>query len=150
MSLGQVENIVKEFEQIGLNKMDQVQLMNRVDTKFVFTQNHLIKILPSLIKHYYILQVKGTLISKYESLYYDYENLDFYFKKKKKKLDRYKIRYRKYLSSDITFLEVKHKKNGRTDKKRIRVDDLAYEMTSEHDNLSVIQGLVKKNLFRLC
>ena len=146
MSLGQVENIVKEFEQIGLNEMDKVQLMNRVDTKFVFTQNHLIKILPSLIKHYYILQVKGTLISKYESLYYDYENLDFYFNHHRKKLDRYKIRYRKYLSSDITFLEVKHKKNGRTDKKRIRVDDLAYEMTSEHAQFISNSGVSEKEL----
>ena len=146
MSLGQIENIVKEFEQIGLNKMDQVQLMNRVDTKFVFTQNHLINILPSLIKHYYILQVKGTLISKYESLYYDHTSLDFYFNHHRKKLDRYKIRYRKYLSSDITFLEVKHKKNGRTDKKRIRVDDLNYEMTPEHAQFISDSGISKKEL----
>ena len=146
MSLSQIENIVKKFEQIGLNKMDQVQLMNRVDTKFVFTEKDLIKILPSLTRHYYILEVKGTLISKYESLYYDGKNLDFYFNHHRKKLDRFKIRYRKYLSTDLTFLEVKHKKNGRTDKMRIQVNDLSNEMTSDHAEFVKNSGIDNKEL----
>lgn len=146
MPLDRIENIIQEFEQIGLNEMDQVQLMNRVDTKFVFGQNHLLKLLPSLNDHYYILEVGNTLISRYESLYFDSKKLSFYYNHHRKKPDRFKLRYRKYLSSDITFLEVKHKVNGRTDKKRVQVNDICDEMTSDHAKFVLDSGINDKDL----
>lgn len=143
MSTTQVEKIALEFDTINLDEMDNVQLMNRVDTKFTFTQEKLIEILPLLMKDYRILDVNGVRISEYESLYYDDEDLSFYVNHHRKRLDRFKIRYRKYINSDIAFLEVKHKKNGRTIKKRIAVDGITYEMSPDQTKFVKKTGVKK-------
>ncbi|MFT5777863.1 MAG: hypothetical protein ACI837_000811 [Crocinitomicaceae bacterium] len=132
MSINSVDTILKTFESIGLDQMDNVKLMDRVDTKFVFRLEQLIEVLPELNKHYRVLSIKGKVISAYESLYYDNEDLDFYNDHHNKKLNRMKVRYRKYLDSDLAFLEVKHKYKGRTNKMRIQSDDLHMNMPSEH------------------
>ena len=51
------------------------------------------------------------------------------------------MRYRKYVNSNIAFLEVKHKKNGRTEKSRIPADDIPYTMAPEQEKFVRKQGL---------
>lgn len=131
MSTSQFNSVIASFDPIGLNEMDKVQLMNRVDTKFAFTQKKLLEILPLLSKDYFILKVGDNLISRYESLYYDH-NLVNYEDHHRGRVDRYKIRYRTYIDSKITFLEVKHKVKGRTDKRRIPVPKIPWELSDEH------------------
>ena len=125
----QIRNIAETFETIGLTDMDSVQLMNRVDTKFVFTLNDLELVLPKLSEYYYILNVEGVLLSEYESLYFDDAKFSSYHDHHRKKVDRFKVRYRKYINSNLAFLEVKHKSKGRTEKSRIRVKNIPTEMT---------------------
>lgn len=124
-----VEDLVQNFSPISLAEMDTVKLMNRVDTKFAFTQEDLIALLPQLQKHYQILEVDGIRIPTYKSLYFDDDNFTFYKDHHNGKNSRYKVRFRKYVESDLMFLEVKHKFKGRVKKKRIKVDDF-------EDNLS--------------
>lgn len=115
MSLSKIQEIAESFDPIGLTEMDSVQLMNRVDTKFVFTQNKLIEILPSLKDYYFLLNVQDILLSDYESLYFDDKFFSSYYDHHNGKVDRFKIRYRKYIDSNLSFLEVKHKKkDGRS------------------------------------
>ncbi len=128
MPLKTIQEIAKTFEPIGLTDMDKVQLMNRVDTKFVFTLKDLERLLPQLSKDYFLLNVDGILLSDYESLYFDDTDFSSYNDHHKKKVDRFKVRYRKYVHSNLAFLEVKHKNKGRTDKSRIRVDDIPDSM----------------------
>lgn len=118
-----VEDLVQNFSPISLAEMDTVKLMNRVDTKFAFTQEDLIALLPQLQKHYQILEVDGIRIPTYKSLYFDDDNFTFYKDHHNGKNSRYKVRFRKYVESDLMFLEVKHKFKGRVKKKRIKVDD---------------------------
>lgn len=134
MSTKSIENILGEFEKIGLDDMDSVKLMDRVDTKFIFTLNHFSDILPLLNEHYKVLSINGKNISAYESLYYDSEDLLFFKEHQRKRLNRMKVRYRKYLDSNIAFLEVKHKFKGRTNKMRIESDELHMVMPEEHIN----------------
>jgi hypothetical protein len=112
--------------------MDNVKLMNRVDTKFVLTIDQFKEILPLLAEHYQALEIGGKCIGAYESLYYDNDDLDFYHDHHKKRLNRVKIRYRKYLDSEISFLEIKHKYKSRTNKMRIPSDGVHYELPQEH------------------
>ncbi|MFT5859862.1 MAG: hypothetical protein ACI865_001968 [Flavobacteriaceae bacterium] len=132
MSTKSINNILDTFEKIGLDQMDEVKLMNRVDTKFIFTRSDLIDLLPELNEHYKVLSINGKSISAYESLYYDSKSLDFYNDHQRKKLNRMKVRYRKYLDSDIAFLEVKHKYKGRTNKMRIPSEELHMVMPGDH------------------
>ena len=146
MPVAQIQQIVEQFEKIHLEEMDRVQLMNRVDTKFTFSMDKLAELLPILAKDYKILEVNGVLLSEYESLYYDDQKLSSYVNHHRKRLDRFKVRYRKYVNSNIAFLEVKHKKNGRTDKSRIPAKDIPYEMSEEEAAFVRDQGLVGDKL----
>lgn len=115
------KNILLHFDPISLKEMDGVALMNRTDVKFVFCKEMLPHFLEQLTKHYYVLDVNGNRISRYESLYFDTEKFDLYFSHHRKKPARYKIRFRKYVESDLHFFEVKFKNNkGRTIKDRVK------------------------------
>lgn len=112
--------ILKHFEPITLKEMDSVKLMNRTDTKFIFNMSQFDTVMNEILKDYRVLEVEGKRLSRYNTLYYDTHNLELYRKHHVGKYNRYKIRHRTYLESDIGFLEVKFKNNkGRTIKTRI-------------------------------
>ena len=103
--------------------MESVKLMNRTDTKFTFSTGQLPEILEQLKTDYNLLIIKGNLISKYKTLYFDTPEFDCYIKHHTGRLNRYKIRYRTYVESQLGFLEVKFKDNKeRTFKERIKQD----------------------------
>lgn len=115
---------LKGFQPISLKEMDSVALMNRTDTKFLVHRNKLIEILEELKTHYQILKVADDLVMTYSSMYYDTKNHKFYHDHHNGKLNRTKIRIRKYLESRVSYLEVKQKNaKGRTNKERILVGD---------------------------
>lgn len=146
MSAQHLDNIINAFDPIHLDEMNGTALMNRVDTKFVISMDQLIQVLPELQKHYRILEIEGLRLPQYESEYYDSESMDFYIDHHRKKVDRFKVRYRKYIESDLSFLEVKHKSKGRTDKQRIIVNDLPGEMNEEHTDFVRSTGVHQEKL----
>lgn len=100
--------------------MENVKLMNRTDTKFIFTSDKLTPLMKEVLDSYRILEVNGQVLNRYETLYYDTSDLNLYRQHHNGKYNRYKIRHRTYVESAIGFLEVKFKNNkGRTIKKRI-------------------------------
>lgn len=136
-------NILQGFESITLGEMDDVALLDRHDTKYIFNREELIAMLPQLQEHYRVLEVNGNRASLYHSLYFDSENLDFYSLHQRGKKNRLKIRMRKYVDSSLTFLEVKLKNNkGRTVKSRVEIDDI--EETLSPANLKFIEEAAGK------
>lgn len=146
MPTQQLDNIINAFDPIHLDEMNGTALMNRVDTKFVITFGQLLKFLPELQEHYKILEIEGLRLPSYESEYYDSDTLDFYIDHHRKKVDRFKVRFRKYVESDLSFLEVKHKNKGRTDKQRIMVKDLPGKMNEEHTEFVKSTGVKQDKL----
>ncbi len=109
------------FDPITLQEMDGVKLMDRTDTKFTFNISELSAVLEESKAHYRILNIEGNRISRYKTLYFDSENFKLYNEHHSGKLNRYKIRHRTYLESNLGFLEIKFKNNkGRTFKTRIK------------------------------
>ncbi len=105
--------------------MDSVKLMDRRDTKYAFRQDELAKFLTQLKDTYRVLEVKGDRMINYESLYFDTHNFDLYNHHHCGRFNRYKIRYRKYMQSGLSFFEIKFKSNkGRTIKKRIKQSNI--------------------------
>lgn len=120
-----ITTIFNLFEPITLQEMDSVKLMDRTDTKFVFNIDDLPAVLNEAKQHYRILDVEGNKISRYKTLYFDTENFDLYNQHHNGKLNRYKIRHRTYVESNLGFLEVKFKNNkGRTLKTRIKESEV--------------------------
>lgn len=116
-----VHKILDSFSPITLKEMDNVKLMDRTDTKYVFKLNDLPAFLNEIKDDYRVLDVNGHRISRYESLYFDTKNFDLYLCHHRGKPGRYKVRCRKYVESELHFFEVKYKNNkGRTIKDRVK------------------------------
>jgi len=116
-----IKDIIKKFHPVTLDQMDSVKLMKRTDTKFVFNINQLPEILHSASENYLILEINDIREQKYETTYFDTDGYTMYTSHHNGKLNRHKIRIRKYVSSDQEFLEVKRKSNrAETIKNRIQ------------------------------
>mgnify|MGYP000332936257 FL=1 len=123
---------LNKFETITLSEMDDVKLMSRTDTKFVFNFSRLPEFLEKLSQFYRVLSIDGNLIHDYKSLYFDTEDRKFYIEHHNRRVNRNKIRFREYVGSGLTFLEIKLKNNkGKTIKKRIKVDSISEEITKK-------------------
>ena len=119
--MGHALEILTDFESISLKEMDKVKLMDRTDTKYTFNLLQFNDVLREVLQQYRILEIDGKRISRYKTLYYDTAGYDLYTRHHNGELNRYKIRHRSYVESNIGFLEVKFKSNkGRTVKERIK------------------------------
>ncbi len=108
--------------------MERVKLLNRIDSKYMFSIQLLPEILLECKKEYSIVNINGKRSASYKTLYYDTPQFDLYNQHHSGKLNRYKIRKRTYVESDLSFLEIKFKSNkGRTDKNRIKVKDDVFD-----------------------
>jgi len=108
------------FDSIKLEEMDEVKLMNRTDTKYWFNIEHLPELLLAIKDSYFILKISGQTKLPYTTTYYDTSKNRMFAEHHNGKLNRYKVRRRVYVSSGISFLELKFKSNkGRTIKKRV-------------------------------
>lgn len=112
------------FDTIPLAEMKKVKLMNRIDTKYIMTESLLARLLERVSENYLVQEIEGKLVMPYATLYYDTEDRRMYMRHLHGALTRRKVRIRRYVSSNMEFLEVKRKNNkGRTDKRRVRIDD---------------------------
>lgn len=120
------------YSPISLSKMANVALLNRTDTKYVLSTDTLRQIMPRLASDYAALVVDGNRVSPYRTLYFDTKDFALYHRHHAGILDRYKVRSREYVDSELAFLEVKHKTNkGRTIKSRMQTPELAAALFGE-------------------
>jgi len=131
--MNEISKITASFSPIKLAEMDNVKLMSRSDTKFAFKFSKLPELLNQMMPFYKVLKINGKFIHDYKSLYFDTDDRKFYLDHHNGRVNRNKVRFREYVGSDLTFLEIKRKNNkGKTIKKRMKVDSI-------NDNLSVKQ-----------
>ncbi len=115
-------NTVNAFDPITLGEMDKVALLNRTDIKFVFHVNKLSEILKQAMSNYRILEINDMRHADYDTNYFDTDNFKFYQDHHNRRSNRYKVRMRSYVNSDIHFFEIKYKSNkNRTVKTRIKI-----------------------------
>jgi VTC domain len=116
-----VNGLLSHFEPISLDEMDGVKLMDRTDMKFALSFDLLGGILLFLKDHYRVLTIDSNRVFTYQTDYFDTPELNMFFDHHNGKLNRYKIRQRKYIESDLNFLEMKFRNNkGRVLKERIQ------------------------------
>ena len=126
-----IKEVLTQFKAVSLEDMNVVSLMNRVDVKFAFKKKKLLTLLSELSDYYNVLTIDNEQIQEYQSLYYDTVDRVFFIQHHNDRVNRNKVRFRKYVGSGLTFLEVKLKNNkGKTVKKRIRVDDIPVSLSS--------------------
>ncbi len=134
---------LEQFPSISLKEMDQVALINRIDTKYIFHARLLEDVLMSLTKDYSILNIDGIRAHLYDTFYFDDANLNLYLNHHNQRGSRYKLRLRKYGSSEISFIEVKSKTNkGRTVKSRKKT--ISFNKNLDADQLSFFREITKE------
>jgi hypothetical protein len=133
-----ISGLIEQFEPISLKEMDGVKLQDRVDTKYVLGTRDLPEVFEQMLADYRLLEVNGERGTHYRTLYYDTAGLKHYKDHHNKRTFRAKVRFREYLGSGLTFLEVKRKTGrGRTDKKRMKVDAISTSLSEEQSRFVV-------------
>jgi len=112
--------IIGRFNTISLDEMEKVRLLDRVDMKFILNIKGMNTILSELQNSYSVLMICGMRVFGYRTTYFDTPELTMFFDHHNGKLNRYKVRHREYIDSQLRFLEVKYRSNkGRVIKQRI-------------------------------
>ena len=127
---GAVADLLFEFDPIALDQMDRVALLDRTDIKYVLNPSQLRTALASLNRHYRVLDVGGSRLNHYRTLYFDTSKFALYLRHHAGNEVRYKVRSREYGNSGLSFLEIKRKSNkDRTVKYRTRTPSLVTCLT---------------------
>jgi len=129
-----IKDILLPFNKVTLADLDKVKLMNRTDQKFCMHIDQLPAVLEALQSHYSVLEINGETIFNYDNTYFDTPDNQMFLSHQNGKRNRYKIRVRNYVESNLNFLEIKFKNNkGRTIKERIAKQSFVSEFTpNEH------------------
>ena len=137
-----IKQILARMDTITLGEMDACALMNRVDTKYVFDVGTFSEILEKVAPDYRVLSVTDSRFASYENLYFDTPEHHCYFQHHNGKLNRHKCRVRRYVDSDLCFLEVKSKNNkGRTAKERVAINRFEHTLSdSSREYVGQITG----------
>ena len=88
-----------------------MELMTRVDEKFIFHQQKLESVLDQISSFYKIVSFDNNFIQDYKTKYLDSADRIFYNQHHNGRYSRYKIRFREYVNSNLSYLEIKKKNN---------------------------------------
>ncbi len=131
--MSSIVEILSNYESVGLKEIDSVKLMNRVDTKYVFSKTHLPSVLKELINDYYVLEIETKRVSAYKTMYYDTEDFICYYMHQHGRANRYKFRTREYVETGKLFFELKIKNNHKkTYKSRVSRKDKNFDLDQNH------------------
>jgi len=132
-----IHPILERFEPISLEEVQKASLMRRKDSKYILNVLDLPSILSKVRDTYRVLSIEGKRLHEYSTHYYDTADLEMYHLHHRGKSNRHKVRFRKYGTSDLHFLEVKTKNSkGITIKNRIRTPGMdASVLTTEEEFL---------------
>lgn len=144
---------------ISLQEMNEVKLMNRIDSKYLVATSYLPELIIKLSDHYAVQTISGNHIARYKTRYLDTERYTLFLDHVNGKLNHLKWRIRSYVDSDIHFLEIKKKSNkGRTEKRRIQclsdsgiLDSRSKSFIEAQDNLhgELLQPVLQNNFNRI-
>jgi hypothetical protein len=122
--------ILNELDPISLAEMDSVKLLNRMDVKYIFHKSEFADILTVANEFYRTLTINERRFENYDSLYFDTEDFKLYYAHHNGRSNRFKLRMRTYIYSDLHFFEIKFKSNqNRTIKKRVQLPKKTNEIT---------------------
>jgi len=130
-----IKECLLPFDKVTLPDLDRVQLMNRTDKKFCLHISQLPAVLTAVSKYYSLLEIKGLTIFNYDNTYFDTPDNQMFLSHHNGRSNRIKIRIRRYVDSDLNFLEIKLKNNkGWTIKERVEKKEFKPVFTFDEKN----------------
>jgi len=129
---------IHDFSTISLEHLNaSMELMERIDTKYIVHTHDLPAILSDMKKHYAVLMIKDRRLFGYDSVYFDTEDLESYTQHLTGIEPRWKARSRLYLDSGLNYFEAKFKENDMTRKYRFATDLKTHGVMTEDAEIFV-------------
>jgi hypothetical protein len=142
-----ITTLLSDFTPVTLQKMNTIPLMKRHDTKYVLRSHMLPALLQKMSAHYSVLTIDEKKIHPYLTLYFDTPDLHCYLEHHNRRRHRFKFRTRKYLVSNLTYNEIKEKKNtGKTYKTRIKRSSLTPMVDKKFESFIHEETRIRKGL----
>jgi len=121
----EIDGLLADFKTFELSELSDVNLMDRYDDKTFFHRSKLPKLIEYLKEASEVLAINGRKTFEYESAYLDTPEMELYFRHHNKRKHRYKMRFRRYIDSDLNFFEIKQKNlKGLMSKIRIEANNI--------------------------
>lgn len=115
-------DLLQRFEVAPDALIDARALQQRVERKYVLPERHLTPLLTGLLPDCCVVWAGHQVWARYESEYFDTPDRALYHAHRRDVRPRHKIRVRRHVDRNLSFLEIKRKeKNGRTVKLRLTV-----------------------------
>lgn len=142
-------NTLNFFDTIPLSYLqDKAPLLNRKEIKFIVPIALLDSVLNDCKDEYYLLKINNESIFRYSTNYYDTMDLQLYFDHHKGKGNRYKIREREYVQSDLKYVEIKTKTNkNQTTKYRKEIKDWLEAKDFIQDHTKILESDLHQSLY---
>lgn len=122
-ALAQIDTLLPRYEPVSLDQIGKAALLDRVDTKYLLNTGPLCDVLERLPGDYRVLCVNQARMNPYHTVYFDTPDFTLYGQHHNGLGERYKVRARTYVGTNISFFEIKHRTNRRrTIKTRLPLD----------------------------
>ncbi|WP_062200182.1 VTC domain-containing protein [Demequina salsinemoris] len=127
---------------IGLEEIeDRAAMLTRVDRKYVVEPGHWAEVVASLDVPVEVLEIDGLREFRYESVYFDTDDLQMYRDAARRRPRRTKVRTRRYVDTGTAAIEVKERNAaGATVKSRLFLDSLPEAGTGLSDEAADFVG----------
>ena len=123
---------------VSLQDIERLALLDRLDVKFILHEEQFLETIEHLQDHYRVLEVQGVRGGRYHTTYFDTPDFALYHSHHNCARERFKVRARHYVDSDVVYLEFKEKTNReRTVKTRMRVPEPIRHFTQAEPPLPV-------------
>lgn len=123
---------IDAFESLSTPEVQKVKFTDKKELIYSFSRSLLPLLIESTKADYSILTHNGKKYNSYKLLYFDTPRNRFYLDGHNGKRNRFVVRFRQCVDSNITYFEVKYmNKKGRKKKKKITVADIKNSLGEE-------------------
>lgn len=121
--------ILNNLRDVAINQIEPPHFINNIDGRYLFAKKHLEEVLAAVQPHYQLLHLRGKRLFRHDTLYFDTPERLFYHQHISGRLNRYKIRSRRYVETDEHYFELKCRNNKKhTLIQRVPLDDLSEDI----------------------
>jgi VTC domain len=119
-----ISSFTDQFAPISLQSLNEkAEMLARIDNKYVVQRSVMDLIAPALAAEFDVLDIEGRRVFTYDTRYFDDASRSAYYEHHQGVRRGFKVRARRYVEANLSFLEVKLKGlRGMTVKHRLALD----------------------------
>lgn len=138
---------IEAFESLSALEVKKVKFFDKEELYYTFNKSFLPRIIESIKEDYSVITNHEKKYRSFKILYFDTPKNRFYLDAHNGKRNRFIVRFRQCIESNITYFEVKYiNKKGRKRKKKIEVEEI--KTTLGEEELAMLKKVMRKKKAR--